>query len=62
MANSKGNLDNLKPGKPHNGKKKGYDKGLYIKYYGDKIDALRSVPDWNDKLRAAIDQIIEDNH
>jgi len=61
MANPKGNPQNLKPGLPHKGKKKGFDKGLYIKYYSDKIEALRSIPDWSDKLRTAIDAIIEEN-
>jgi hypothetical protein len=44
--------------KPKN--KKAFDGGIYLKLYLNKEKALKSIPNWTDKLRDAIDRLIEE--
>jgi hypothetical protein len=57
MANPKGNPQNFNPIKPKN--KMAFDGGIYLKLYLNKEKALKSIPNWTDKLREAIDRLIE---
>ena len=58
MANPKGNPQNLVNFKPVNSK--AFDAGIYLKLYSDRKQALKSIPGWTNKLRDAIDKLIED--
>jgi len=46
--------------KPKN--KKAFDGGIYLKLYSNKQKALKSIPNWTDKLRDAIDRLIEEEN
>lgn len=59
MANPKGSPQNLKSFVPTKGKEKAFDSGIHLKLYKHDKNALKQIPDWTDKLRAAITELIE---
>ena len=58
MANPKGNPQNLKPFKPT--RKKAFDAKVHFMYYKEPVNSLKAIPNWTDKLRDAIDRLIEE--
>lgn len=36
-----------------------FDDGIYLKLYSDQKEQLKTIPDWTNKLRIAIAELIE---
>ncbi len=58
MANPKGNPQSLKPFKPT--RDKAFDTRIGFMYYEERVNKLKSIPNWTDKLRDAIDKLIDE--
>ncbi len=57
MAKKGGNPQNLKPFKPKGDK--AFDSRLSLYLHANQKKALKSIPNYPDKLREAIDRLIE---